>query len=1221
MLPKRRSGSSVLTDLEVRAPGRDLLAFSIPCLIALGVYIFSLPPSITLEDAGELVVAADHLGVPHPPGYPLWTLLAWFFQAVFGFVEYRGYPNPAWPIALMSAVFGSLACGLLSVCTARLIRSFCACKPTPRPSLQHPLPVMGTGAVLAITLCVLLQRQPALGGGYGKLLSTLFLLTTLLQGLGPKSFLQPVRRFFPSLADLGSGFWGFILGLICYVTVWSRTLIPSLGVVVPLSLIAVTLLLGLSTGLRAGFQKAFQKPNLQTDIARSYLDVVLGTTSGLLLAFTPLMYSQSVIVEVYSLNAFFIALLLLLVLNYIQNPTRKKIYLIGFLFALGLTNHQSLLFLVFFLIAGVAAANQKRLLKDGLFLIGLGALGFALLKAHQYHGLNDVSATRWFLLLGGWVLILLAGVACTQGGLFTTWRTLVGLVALGILGLSLHLYMPIASSQNPPMNWGNTQTWEGFRHSLTRGQYARFSVGDNVKKIGETLSTPVPLDSSPEEIQNANHQRTLFIRMLGAYLFNPDWKTSIASQFSLQIPTEDPDPSGTTPPPPERTIPLALLGVIPLLVFGSFPPKLRGWFISSVIAMFFLTVVFLTIQWPELHLHDLWVKRVQYVQAHVLFACWMGLGAGLLLVLGYGFFPKRGFLICTSLPLCALLIGFPLWREAQDPKHIEHLGASSHRGDSFGWQFGFFQLRGANGILLEELAHQDNPPASLNSWAITYLKQQKIWTPEMGQLSEALGSTPLPLSEFRKSVFSIFRGSEDQRRWIEEAALLGAFRSMTPEEQEASLVHLPRPLPDWDYPAEMTPNAILFGGTDPGRFVPTYMVFSARVRPDIFVLTQTALADTTYQQVTRNFYGDQIALPDFLDANQAFLDYTDELRLFYPSLYAQVMGTGNTMAVSGVSEVNRINAILTRQIVERNAHAHDFYFEQAIRMPWMTQHLRPHGFLFKLEAEPTDLDPSELRKNQDFWDWMEEYLLETEGKRNLYQRNLTVRKTFSKLRMSQAWNFHARNLHTEAHLAMSQALRFYPANPEATFRASDLYMQQGDFEKAEELLRRFRAHEPQHPQLPRLTQTVETRKHLDEQRVLLEKNLALRPTGNTALQLLQIYSSLGRYERANEMAELVLRLPNLHSDFYPNLARLMQRNENLELYKKAIITWTEQAPDSPEAWIDLAVIHLHEEDYTSMMSNLVRAVQLDPEKARTQIAQDPRFIDIRHWKQFQRLVR
>jgi len=68
------------------------------------------------------------------------------------------------------------------------------------------------------------------------------------------------------------------------------------------------------------------------------------------------------------------------------------------------------------------------------------------------------------------------------------------------------------------------------------------------------------------------------------------------------------------------------------------------------------------------------------------------------------------------------------------------------------------------------------------------------------------------------------------------------------------------------YP-EMTRNTILFGGTDPGRFAPTYMIFCESFVPpsckpmdpdfdrrDVYLITQNALADNTYLQYLRAQY-------------------------------------------------------------------------------------------------------------------------------------------------------------------------------------------------------------------------------------------------------------------------------------------------------------------------------------------------------------------------------
>ena len=100
----------------------DWKAAAIAGGLAFIVYLATLAPTVTLEYSGALVVAADHLGVARPPGYPIWTLLAKGFICLCPFAEYHGHPNPAWAVNLMSAVFAALACGLLAGLTCRVAR-------------------------------------------------------------------------------------------------------------------------------------------------------------------------------------------------------------------------------------------------------------------------------------------------------------------------------------------------------------------------------------------------------------------------------------------------------------------------------------------------------------------------------------------------------------------------------------------------------------------------------------------------------------------------------------------------------------------------------------------------------------------------------------------------------------------------------------------------------------------------------------------------------------------------------------------------------------------------------------------------------------------------------------------------------------------------------------------------------------------------------------------
>src|SRR5580765_8190491 len=57
----------------------DWLTFGITTLIVFIGYYLTLAPDLTLEDSGELAVGSFYAGVPHPPGYPVWTIFTWLF--------------------------------------------------------------------------------------------------------------------------------------------------------------------------------------------------------------------------------------------------------------------------------------------------------------------------------------------------------------------------------------------------------------------------------------------------------------------------------------------------------------------------------------------------------------------------------------------------------------------------------------------------------------------------------------------------------------------------------------------------------------------------------------------------------------------------------------------------------------------------------------------------------------------------------------------------------------------------------------------------------------------------------------------------------------------------------------------------------------------------------------------------------------------------------------
>jgi hypothetical protein len=92
----------------------ELLCGGAVFLVALVVYSWTLAPTVTPTDSGELILAAYGLGVAHPPGVPVWVMLAHLASLV-------PIGNVAERINFSSAVFAALACAMLTLVVAELI--------------------------------------------------------------------------------------------------------------------------------------------------------------------------------------------------------------------------------------------------------------------------------------------------------------------------------------------------------------------------------------------------------------------------------------------------------------------------------------------------------------------------------------------------------------------------------------------------------------------------------------------------------------------------------------------------------------------------------------------------------------------------------------------------------------------------------------------------------------------------------------------------------------------------------------------------------------------------------------------------------------------------------------------------------------------------------------------------------------------------------------------
>jgi hypothetical protein len=95
------------------------LAFAVFAAVLAG-YVVTLAPSVTFWDAGELIAAAKILGIPHPPGTPLFVLMGHVWGSLVPIGEFAYRTN------LLTAIFSATAAAMFFLLVAQSLRGSAA---------------------------------------------------------------------------------------------------------------------------------------------------------------------------------------------------------------------------------------------------------------------------------------------------------------------------------------------------------------------------------------------------------------------------------------------------------------------------------------------------------------------------------------------------------------------------------------------------------------------------------------------------------------------------------------------------------------------------------------------------------------------------------------------------------------------------------------------------------------------------------------------------------------------------------------------------------------------------------------------------------------------------------------------------------------------------------------------------------------------------------------
>ena len=1055
----------------------DWAAFWTATVITMAVYFFTLGPSVGLEDSGELATAAANLGVPHPPGYPFWTFCCWLFCKAFSWVTYMGHPTPAWAVSLCSATFGAFAAGFTAMLICRSAHDF-------------------------------------IGGDEG----------TTIGGSGAPAPLPKEG----------------VSGLLCF---------------------------GGAVG------------------------------GALTFAFSPVEWSQATIVEVYSLNAFFLMWVFLLSYRWMRKPSDKILFLTAFVFGLGLTNYQVLLFAIVPL-AIIIAFRDIGLFRDVfIYLVPVGLtcqilkIG-QLMRADQYMQADVINKhppvlsttscpSTTFLVIGLLALVggLVAAAVLRSRGEYEKGRR--AILGAGGFGAALML---LASTLFTSKN-----VWEGITVPVAPLiEPARYGIIAAILAASVVAAVVAAMKADDEKPWQGESLRFL---MASAGL------AVLAIIVASMVPQAD--AAGYQGPKyPWGTSTLEFWALVALL-FGLCAFTKKGLCFAIPVAGLQIAVFTLLTHGAMnglTHPQSWWFGWTIAWNFVLLGLAWVTLPNGRS-VAGAAFFAQLGVSFYAYMPVVSDLRNPPMnWgypRTWEGFKHAimrgqyEAIGIPSFTGVGhfltfMGGQMAhyfqdvllqftdilvlfavvpfaaakwivakehrktFWQWMGAAAacflmmsFLLILLANvkgdvQDgfiqkvkfiSSHAMIAMWIgyglvfvgailLKFVKLPKVAVAALaGLMILVAGVTPIVQNYTDDRLVFELGGAEQNGHTF--GWQFGAYQLEGANAIKEQIVADEEPLPDPTWPEPMEKSSIFFGGTDPGRFVPTYMIYSANFRPDVYLITQNALADDTYMSVERDLYGDEIWIPSKEDSAEAFNVYVDEVQRGVRQANGDLKIENGRVQVTGALGVMEINGILTKMMHDHDRLRHSFYVEESYVIPWMYPYLSPHGLIMKINADPTPYDAKRAAKDADFWDWYVRRLLDDP----MYRRDFAGQKSFSKLRAAIAGLYNKQGRYREGSQAFREAVLLYPASPEATFRyAQESLMPFRKWDVALELMDYTDSIDPNNKRTAGLRNYVSRVKTLTAEIERLEKlRREKKLTDQDVVALAHCYAEFGRVQEAAQL--------------------------------------------------------------------------------------------------------
>ncbi|MFI0347874.1 MAG: protein O-mannosyl-transferase family [Chthoniobacterales bacterium] len=745
----------------------------------------------------------------------------------------------------------------------------------------------------------------------------------------------------------------------------------------------------------------------------------------------------------YSLHVLLMITLAGLCYLWIRMPSWKNAFVwIVFNFSLGMSNHHMTLAMAALPLLVILLLHGDLFWEYTIYslLIGSGLyLGFAYLS--QLPAVMSAAVRLSYTVILAFLIFLLIKKKLRE------WKRGLLLIIAVILGLLPYLYMPIASSTNPPMNWSYTSTRAGFFYAINRSQYWGTLADQLQGTIGKAMGVP-PLPK-PAAQKNQNEESAL-CAFLG---FFRRFFEALAKNIS----------------------PLPLLGVLAACSLCYWRSKeQRIWLILLGVG-FLLSAFFEPIMAPNGYDNPGWDMQKP----------WQGLC--------YGFF-LLGTCYGTASAFLAL-------------QRRSVLITDGNKGENkvFSRLKLFFLAKAKS----EEQCHHSD--SSDNESRNNKSKQKTL----------------IPIRyEYKKGAWSL----------IVIAGLVAIYTFCSGLPQGSQRAHWFGWMYGHDMLSDLPRDSFIFGGTDPGRFVPTFMVFGESFekpsdkrdpnfdRRDLYIVTQNALADHLYNQYIRSQYSNERPVTfnwfeRLLGRDHTYpkatliLPHNEDVITAFNACLREFQK--NPSGLNPQTNPGVLNSAIAEWIFLRNRDRHHFFVEESFPMPWSYPYAIPHGLCYEINHDPLPtLSPAIVAKDTKFWTEYIEKLKKVNG----FKNDDLARHCFAKLRNTTGNIYASRGMRKEAEFAYKQALELWPGNSETTENIANILEQEGRFDEASTYVNEALLLDPNSKLIQRLKEVTDSRCKARKEIPLIQQELNDDPTNRTLLgKEMQAFLILGQEQAVDQL--------------------------------------------------------------------------------------------------------